>query len=158
MDGWSHEEVVGFIRKSGNSCCLLVVDKFTDQMYKLVSDGAAGFPQHELRALGVTTPFFLSQGNASPMLFKDLSSDSSLPPSYSEALYLPSGTKPSTPEAARGDELEPKLCRMKKRSGSFGFHLNCIQGVDGHFISEVRVIRAALPMAALNSMGVFDRW
>ena len=40
VDGLSHEQVVDRIKKSGNHCCLLVVDKETDQMYKLVSRGA----------------------------------------------------------------------------------------------------------------------
>lgn len=44
VEGWSHEQVVDSIKKSGNNCCFLVVDKFTDQMYKLVGDGAAGLP------------------------------------------------------------------------------------------------------------------
>lgn len=45
VEDWSHEQVVNCIRKSGNTCCFLVVDKFTDQMYKLVSDRAAGSPE-----------------------------------------------------------------------------------------------------------------
>lgn len=44
VEGWSHDQIVDSIRKSGDTCCFLVVDKFTDQMYKLVSDSAAGFP------------------------------------------------------------------------------------------------------------------
>lgn len=35
--GNSHEEVVDKITERGNSCSLLVVDRITDQMYKLVS-------------------------------------------------------------------------------------------------------------------------
>lgn len=35
--GCSHEQVVERIRESGSKCCLLVVDKETDQMYNLVS-------------------------------------------------------------------------------------------------------------------------
>ncbi|KAM7407250.1 hypothetical protein PAMA_003126 [Pampus argenteus] len=34
VDGCSHEQVVERIRQSGNKCCLLVVDKGTDHMYK----------------------------------------------------------------------------------------------------------------------------
>lgn len=37
VDGLSHEQVVDRIKKCGNHCCLLVVDKETDQMYKQVS-------------------------------------------------------------------------------------------------------------------------
>lgn len=40
VDGCSHEQVVDRIRQCGNKCCLLVVDNDTDQMYKLVSQGA----------------------------------------------------------------------------------------------------------------------
>lgn len=40
VDSCSHEQVVDRIRQSGNQCCLLVVDKETDEMYKLVSQGA----------------------------------------------------------------------------------------------------------------------
>ncbi|XP_029703237.1 Na(+)/H(+) exchange regulatory cofactor NHE-RF3 [Takifugu rubripes] len=117
VDSWTHDQVVDLIRQSGQSCCFLVMDKFTDKMYKL--------------------------GNMPPLLFLDTLNDSSLPPSYSEALYLPTHAQPSTPEPERREELKPKLCRMQKSSGSFGFHLNGIEGKDGHFLSEVVKDRAA---------------
>lgn len=37
VDGCSHEQVVRKIKQNGNNCCLLVVDKETDQMYLQVS-------------------------------------------------------------------------------------------------------------------------
>lgn len=37
VDSCNHEKVVDKIYQSGNSCSLLVVDRVTDQMYKLVS-------------------------------------------------------------------------------------------------------------------------
>ena len=40
VESCSHEEVADRIRRSGNNCCLLVVDKDTDHMYKQVSQGA----------------------------------------------------------------------------------------------------------------------
>ena len=40
VDSYSHEQVVERIRQSGNKCCLLVVDKDTDIMYKKVRQGA----------------------------------------------------------------------------------------------------------------------
>lgn len=40
VESCCHEEVVDRIKQSGNKCCLLVVDKDTDQVYKLVSQGA----------------------------------------------------------------------------------------------------------------------
>lgn len=37
VDGCSHEKVVDKICQRGKSCSFLVVDRVTDQMYKLVS-------------------------------------------------------------------------------------------------------------------------
>lgn len=89
----------------------------------------------------------------SPMLFYDTLNDHSLPPSYSEALYLPA--KPSPPEPEKTEELEPKLCRMRKSSGTFGFHLNGVQGTAGHFLSEVRSINATQTAAMFLTPQVF---
>lgn len=59
VEGWSHEKVVNFIKMSGDNCTFLVVDKFTDQMYKLVSEHTAGSPEHSLQAFFATVPFCL---------------------------------------------------------------------------------------------------
>lgn len=59
VEGWSHEQVMNFIKKCGDDCSLLVVDKFTDQMYKLVSEHTAGSPEHSLQAFFATVPFCL---------------------------------------------------------------------------------------------------
>ena len=40
VDDCTHEQVVDRIKESGNKCSLLVVDKDTDQLYKLVSQDA----------------------------------------------------------------------------------------------------------------------
>ncbi|XP_076603837.1 Na(+)/H(+) exchange regulatory cofactor NHE-RF3 isoform X1 [Chaetodon auriga] len=111
VDSYSHEQVVDRIRLSGNTCCFLVVDKDTDQMY--------------------------TQGKVSPMLFYDDMKDSNSPPSYTEAISFPVPVRPSTPVKEKEEDLKPKLCKMKKTSADFGFHLNCIQGVCGQYISEV---------------------
>lgn len=93
------------------------------------------------------------------MLFRDTLNDHSLPPSYSEALNLPSRAEPFTPEPQKTEELETKLCRMRKSSGTFGFHLNGIEGTDGHFITEVRSRKNDTSEGeVLNSAGVFHRW
>ncbi|XP_034742037.1 Na(+)/H(+) exchange regulatory cofactor NHE-RF3 [Etheostoma cragini] len=110
VDDCSHEQVVEQIRLSGNKCCLLVVNKETDQMYK--------------------------QAKVSPMLFLE-EMDSSSPPSYTEAINLPVPVRPSTPVQERKEELKPKLCKMEKTSAGYGFHLNSIQGVPGQYIKEV---------------------
>lgn len=81
------------------------------------------------------------------MLFLEEMNDSNSPPSYTEAINLPAPApppapapaRPSTPVQARKEELKPKLCRMKKTSTSYGFHLNGLQGVSGHYIKEVRI-------------------
>ncbi|XP_034417639.1 Na(+)/H(+) exchange regulatory cofactor NHE-RF3 [Cyclopterus lumpus] len=113
VDSFSHEQVVDKIKQSGNQCRLLVVDKDTDQMYK--------------------------QGNVSPMVFLEGMNldDSNSPPSYREALNLPARVQPSTPVQSRKEELKPKLCKMEKASTGYGFHLNGIMGVSGHYIKEV---------------------
>ncbi|XP_041806274.1 Na(+)/H(+) exchange regulatory cofactor NHE-RF3 [Chelmon rostratus] len=111
VDSCSHEQVVDRIRQSGNKCCLLVVDKETDQMYK--------------------------QGKLSPIIFYDDKKDSNSPPSYTEAINLPAPVRPSTPVQEREEELMPKLCKMEKTSAGFGFHLNGIQGVFGQCIKQV---------------------
>ncbi|XP_031725438.1 Na(+)/H(+) exchange regulatory cofactor NHE-RF3 [Anarrhichthys ocellatus] len=111
VDRCSHEQVVDKIRQSGNKCCLLVVDKDTDQMYM--------------------------QGQVSPIVFLEEIKDSNSPPSYREALNLPAPVKPSTPVQSRKEELKPKLCKMEKASTGYGFHLNGIQGVSGNHIKEV---------------------
>ncbi|XP_026150682.1 Na(+)/H(+) exchange regulatory cofactor NHE-RF3 [Mastacembelus armatus] len=111
VDGCSHGKVVDMFRQSGNKCCLLVVDKDTDQMYK--------------------------QGNVCPMLFWEETKNSNSPPSYIEAINLPAPVQSSTPPQQQGEELKPKLCKMEKTSGGYGFHLNGVQGVCGQYIKEV---------------------
>ncbi|XP_047226542.1 Na(+)/H(+) exchange regulatory cofactor NHE-RF3 [Girardinichthys multiradiatus] len=111
VDRCSHEQVVDRIKQGGNKCCLLVVDKATDQMYK--------------------------QGKISPMLFWDKMKDSNSPPSYIEALNLPAPAQPSTNAKDRKEELRPKLCRMEKTPAGYGFHLNGIEGMKGQYITEV---------------------
>ena len=44
VDGCSHAQVVDKFRQSGNTCCILVVDKETEQMYKQVSKGNLASP------------------------------------------------------------------------------------------------------------------
>ncbi|XP_029314745.1 Na(+)/H(+) exchange regulatory cofactor NHE-RF3 [Cottoperca gobio] len=111
VDSCSHEQVVDKIRQSGNKCCFLVVDKNTDQMYK--------------------------QGKVSPMLFLEEMMGSNELPSYTEALNLPAPVRQPTPVKGREEELKPKLCKMEKTPGGYGFHLNGIQGLSGQHIKEV---------------------
>lgn len=60
--------------------------------------------------------------------------ESNLPPSYKEVVTLP--ILPASPTMP---DRKPKLCTLVKTSPSFGFHLNGIQGKQGHhYITEVR--------------------
>ncbi|KAF7658883.1 hypothetical protein LDENG_00005640 [Lucifuga dentata] len=111
VDSCSHEQVVDRIRQSGNKCCLLVVNKDTDQMYKM--------------------------GGVSPMIFFEEMKGSIPPPSYTEAVNLPAPVRPATPVQERDEQLKPKLCRMEKTPAGYGFHLNGIQGVWGQSIKQV---------------------
>lgn len=135
VDGCSHDQVVDRIRQSGNKCCLLVVDKDTDQMYKQVRLGATvNLWWFQFRSKTIYNVMFCpTQGRVSPMLFWEERNDSLSPPSYTEALKLP-----STPVQETEEELKPKLCKMEKSSAGYGFHLNGIQGVCGQYIKEVR--------------------
>ncbi|XP_028993634.1 Na(+)/H(+) exchange regulatory cofactor NHE-RF3 [Betta splendens] len=111
VENCSHEQVVERFRQSGAQCRLLVVDKDTDEMYKM--------------------------GGVSPMLYWDEMKGSNSPPSYTEALSLPAPAQPRTPVPERREELKPKLCKMEKTSAGYGFHLNGIQGLCGQYIKEV---------------------
>ncbi|CAL8322433.1 unnamed protein product [Merluccius merluccius] len=109
----THEQVVDKIRKAGNKCCLLVVDEDTDKMYKMAG--------------------------VSPMLFLDEMKDSASPPSYTEAIHLPAPRNAAPPAVTMEEDqaLKPKLCKMQKTPGGYGFHLNGIQGVCGQHIQQV---------------------
>ncbi|XP_024142708.1 Na(+)/H(+) exchange regulatory cofactor NHE-RF3 [Oryzias melastigma] len=108
VDNCSHEQVVDMFRQSGGECCLLVVDKETDQMYKL--------------------------GKVSPIIFWEEMKDSNSPPSYTEVMNT---ATPAQPDEEEEEDLKPKFCRMEKAPDGYGFHLNGIQGVFGQFIKEV---------------------
>lgn len=77
------------------------------------------------------------QGNVSPMLFLEEKKKFS-PPSYTEAITLPQ-VQPPARGHDREEELKPKLCKMIKTTGGYGFHLNGVQGVYGQHIKEVRL-------------------
>lgn len=72
------------------------------------------------------------------MLFHESMMEANSPPSYTEALKLPTPVQLSKSHQEETEELKPKLCRMKKTSASYGFHLNAIEGVSGMFINEVK--------------------
>ncbi|KAG7502017.1 Na(+)/H(+) exchange regulatory cofactor NHE-RF3 [Solea senegalensis] len=111
VESYSHEQVVDRIKLSGNKCCLLVVDKHTDQMYK--------------------------QGKVSPFIFWKETKDLTSPPSYNEVISSPAAYLPLTLVPEDKEELKPKLCKMKKTTAGYGFRLNGVQGMYGQYIKEV---------------------
>ncbi|CAJ1079545.1 Na(+)/H(+) exchange regulatory cofactor NHE-RF3 isoform X1 [Xyrichtys novacula] len=110
VESCDHEQVVSRFKQSGNSCCLFVVEKETDQMCKLAG--------------------------VSPMLFWEQMDDTNSPPSYTEAMSSPAQVRTPTP-VQDPEILKPKLCRMEKEAAGYGFHLNGIQGVRGQYLREV---------------------
>lgn len=75
------------------------------------------------------------------MLFYDHLRGSISPPSYKEAITLPSPVQLSSSVEMMREELKPKLCKLEKTSAGYGFHLNGIEGVCGQYIKEVRISR-----------------
>uniref|UniRef100_A0A8C7BYL0 PDZ domain containing 1 n=1 Tax=Neovison vison TaxID=452646 RepID=A0A8C7BYL0_NEOVI len=114
VESLDHDSVVEMIRKGGDQTSLLVVDKETDNMYRL-----AHF-----------SPFLYYQSQELPN------------GSIKEApAPMPAPTPPevSSPDITEevGDH-KPKLCWLVKGENGCGFHLNAIQGQPGSFIKEVQ--------------------
>ncbi|XP_036046018.1 Na(+)/H(+) exchange regulatory cofactor NHE-RF3 isoform X1 [Onychomys torridus] len=112
VEGLDHDSVVEMIKGGGDQTTLLVVDKEADSIY-----GLARF---------------------SPLL-------------YCQSQDLPNGSVKEAPapvpaplEATSPDSTEdagghkPRLCRLIKADGSYGFHLNAIRGQPGSFVKEVQ--------------------
>ncbi|KAJ1064438.1 hypothetical protein K5549_015533 [Capra hircus] len=112
VESLDHDTVVEMIRKGGDQTSLLVVDKETDNIYKL-----AGF-----------SPFFYYQSQELPN------------GSVKEApAPTPAPLEVSSPEATEevGDH-KPKLCRLARGEDGYGFHLNAVRGQPGSFVKEVQ--------------------
>ncbi|XP_060945170.1 Na(+)/H(+) exchange regulatory cofactor NHE-RF3 [Limanda limanda] len=126
VDSCTHQQVVDKIRESGKVCCLLVVDKDTDQMY--------------------------GQGKVSPMLFCEEMKGCNSPPSYTEAINLPATVQQASQVQVKDEELKPKLCKMERTSAGYGFHLKGIQGVHGQYLEVEK--GGAADRAGLNDEDV----
>ncbi|XP_053296408.1 Na(+)/H(+) exchange regulatory cofactor NHE-RF3 [Pleuronectes platessa] len=126
MDSCTHQQVVDKIWQSGKDCCLLVVDKDTDQMY--------------------------GQGKVSPMLFWEEMKGSNSPPSYTEAINLPATVQQASQVQVKEEELKPKLCKMERTSAGYGFHLKGIQGIHGQYLEVEK--GGAADRAGLNDEDV----
>ncbi|XP_007528729.2 Na(+)/H(+) exchange regulatory cofactor NHE-RF3 [Erinaceus europaeus] len=112
VESLDHDSVVEMIRKGGEETSLLVVDKETDNIYKL-----ARF-----------SPFLYYQSQELPN------------GSVKEApALIPAPLEASSPDTTEevGDH-KPKLCRLVKGENGYGFHLNAIRGQPGSFVKEVQ--------------------
>ncbi|XP_008064207.1 Na(+)/H(+) exchange regulatory cofactor NHE-RF3 [Carlito syrichta] len=106
-----HDSVVEMIRKGGDRTSLLVVDKETDNIYRL-----AHF-----------SPFLYYQS-------QDLPNGS-----VKEALDpIPASLEVSSSDTTEEVDHKPKLCRLVKGENGYGFHLNAIRGLPGSFVKEVQ--------------------
>ncbi|PNJ22947.1 PDZK1 isoform 3 [Pongo abelii] len=107
-----HDSVVEMIRKGGDQTSLLVVDKETDNMYRL-----AHF-----------SPFLYYQSQELPN-----GSVKEAPAPTPTSLEVS-----SPPDTTEEVDHKPKLCRLAKGENGYGFHLNAIRGLPGSFIKEVQ--------------------
>ncbi|XP_011930771.1 PREDICTED: Na(+)/H(+) exchange regulatory cofactor NHE-RF3 [Cercocebus atys] len=107
-----HDSVVEMIRKGGDQTSLLVVDKETDNMYRL-----AHF-----------SPFLYYQSQELPN-----GSVKEAPAPTPASLEVS-----SPPDTTEEVDYKPKLCRLAKGENGYGFHLNSIRGLPGSFIKEVQ--------------------
>ncbi|KAL4828954.1 hypothetical protein H8958_018967 [Nasalis larvatus] len=107
-----HDSVVEMIRKGGDQTSLLVVDKETDNMYRL-----AHF-----------SPFLYYQSQELP------NGSVKEAPAPTPASLEASSPPDTTEEVVH----KPKFCRLAKGENGYGFHLNSIRGLPGSFIKEVQ--------------------
>ncbi|KAM8932329.1 Na(+)/H(+) exchange regulatory cofactor NHE-RF3 isoform 2-T2 [Lycaon pictus] len=112
VESLDHDSVVEMIRKGGDQTSLLVVDKETDNMYRL-----AHF-----------SPFLYYQSQELP--------NGSVKEAPAPTLAPPEVSSSDTTEEVGNHK--PKLCRLVKGENGYGFHLNAIQGQPGSFIKEVQ--------------------
>ncbi|XP_075416614.1 Na(+)/H(+) exchange regulatory cofactor NHE-RF3 isoform X1 [Tenrec ecaudatus] len=112
VENLDHDGVVEMIRKGGDKTSLLVVDKETDNMYRL-----AHF-----------SPFLYYQSQELP------NGSVQEPPAPTPAPLEDAHCS----SAEDVDEHKPKLCRLMKGENGYGFHLNAIRDLPGSFVKEVQ--------------------
>uniref|UniRef100_A0A8P0TBV1 PDZ domain containing 1 n=1 Tax=Canis lupus familiaris TaxID=9615 RepID=A0A8P0TBV1_CANLF len=112
VESLDYDSVVEMIRKGGDQTSLLVVDKETDNMYRL-----AHF-----------SPFLYYQSQELP--------NGAVKQAPAPTLAPPEVSSSDTTEEVGNHK--PKLCRLVKGKNGYGFHLNAIQGQPGSFIKEVQ--------------------
>ncbi|XP_004420630.1 PREDICTED: Na(+)/H(+) exchange regulatory cofactor NHE-RF3 [Ceratotherium simum simum] len=112
VESLDHDSVVEMIRKGGDQTSLLVVDKETDNIYRL-----AHF-----------SPFLYYQSQELPNgSVKEAPAPTPAP--------LEISSLDTTEEVG---DYKPKLCSLVKGENGYGFHLNEIRGRPGSFIKEVQ--------------------
>uniref|UniRef100_A0A8B9TM14 PDZ domain containing 1 n=1 Tax=Anas platyrhynchos TaxID=8839 RepID=A0A8B9TM14_ANAPL len=118
VDALDHESVVGKIKQSETKPTLLVVDKETDAMYKLV---------RKFSILNFPLSLFF-QAQISPYSYYNRGKDPT-PAKTEEKVELHSEQKVNH---------KPRICKMVKGPNGFGFSLNMAKNKPGLFINEVQ--------------------
>ncbi|XP_049638341.1 Na(+)/H(+) exchange regulatory cofactor NHE-RF3 [Suncus etruscus] len=114
VESLDHDCVVEMIRKGGDQTSLLVVDKETENLYRMAK----------------FSPFFYYQN-------QELSNGSAKrAPAPAPAPAPLVVSSPDTTEEV--EDYKPKLCRLTKGENGYGFHLNAIRGKPGSFVKEVQ--------------------
>ncbi|XP_062962798.1 Na(+)/H(+) exchange regulatory cofactor NHE-RF3 isoform X2 [Cynocephalus volans] len=108
-----HDRVVEMIRKGGDQTSLLVVDKETDNMYRLARFSPFLYYQSQELPNGSVKEDAASTPTATPLTV-------------------------SSPDTKEEVDHKPKLCRLVKGENGYGFHLKAIQGLPGSCIKEVQ--------------------
>ncbi|MBV98074.1 Na(+)/H(+) exchange regulatory cofactor NHE-RF3, partial [Eschrichtius robustus] len=119
VESLDHDSVVEMIKKGGDQTSLLVVDKETENIYKL-----AGF---------------------SPLLYYQ---NQELPNGSvkEDPAPTPAPLEVSSPDATEEvADHKPKLCRLVKGEDGYGFHLNAIRGQPGSFVKEGLTVQKGGP-------------
>ncbi|XP_008825799.1 Na(+)/H(+) exchange regulatory cofactor NHE-RF3 [Nannospalax galili] len=106
-----HDSVVEMIKKGGDQTTLLVVDKETDNIYRL-----ARF-----------SPLLYCQSQELP--------NGSVREAPAPVPVLGISSSDTTEEVV---DHKPKLCRLVKGEDGYGFHLNAIRGQPGSFAKQVQ--------------------
>ncbi|MBN3308508.1 NHRF3 protein, partial [Amia calva] len=123
VDSLVHDKVVEKIRECGNKCTLLIVDEETDNIYRMAGASPLLFWE-EMKDCFDSAP-----EKVRPTHQQEAQQSSAVP------VQLPSPTPP--PPSEEQKDYKPKLCKLRKTTGGFGFHLNAIQGIQGQFVKEV---------------------
>ncbi|XP_053311546.1 Na(+)/H(+) exchange regulatory cofactor NHE-RF3 [Spea bombifrons] len=122
VESFDHEQVVEAIRKGGEKTTLLIVDKKTDDLYTMA---------------GVSPYLYLQELKEEKKSEVQNATAPVVSPTPTPSISpVPSATA-AKPTPSPDPKHKPRLCRLQKGTGGYGFHLNAIKEVPGQFIKQV---------------------